>query len=164
MKSISRYYTYLTLNLHLSAFIRTDTFYFIIHVLIFFRRKFNGLGKLLSQNQRSGGLAILENETNNGKRYIYYLVTKTISSFKPTYEDFWFSLKKLRDHIRKNEVKKLAIPKLGCGLDRLDWDIVKSMIQFIFKDVDVEIVVCNFQQVRFFNLTFHAQTVVFYYG
>ena len=39
-------------------------------------------------------------------------------------------------------IKKLVMPKIGCGLDRLSWDKVEPMIQEIFKDLDIEIVVC----------------------
>lgn len=106
------------------------------------------MGNLLSQGQGSGGLAILENKTAQGKRYIYYLVTKWLSSSKPIYEDFFSSLIKFRDHVHENGVKKVAIPKIGCGLDRLEWGQVKRMLAFLFRDVDVEITVCNFQQVR----------------
>lgn len=96
-------------------------------------------------------MAILEKKTKEGIRYIYYLVTKQLSQEKPTYTDFWFSLQEMRNHVRENNVKKLAIPKIGCGLDRLDWNIVQHMIEFLFKDVEIdEVVVCNFQQVIVF--------------
>lgn len=40
------------------------------------------------------------------------------------------------------EVKYLAMPKIGCGLDRLQWGKVKEIICEVFKDMDVEILVC----------------------
>lgn len=103
---------------------------------------------LLNQRQKQGGLGVLEDENDGSTRYIYYLVTKRESTGKPTYEKFWSSLQKMRNHIKKNNVKKLAIPRLGCGLDRLEWTRVKNMIEFLFRDVDIKITVCNFQQVR----------------
>nr|XP_023014400.1 uncharacterized protein LOC111504128 isoform X2 [Leptinotarsa decemlineata] len=111
-------------------------------IAVTFKREFKELDDLLSQRQRQGGLAVLKSEN----RYIYYLVTKRLSTGKPTYETFWSSLKKMRDHIISHDVKKLAIPRIGCGLDRLDWVKVKFMIEFLFKAIDIEIVVCNFQQ------------------
>lgn len=128
-------------------------------MLFIFRKKFGRLPQLLSQKQKPGGLAVLEEDSELGTRYIYYLVTKRLSTEKPTYENFWSSLKKMRDDVRNHEVKKLAIPKIGCGLDRLDWSIVKDMITFLFKDIDVEVVVCNFQQVNvlcFFYIQFDS--------
>lgn len=32
------------------------------------------------------------------------------------------------------------MPKIGCGLDRLQWDKVKEIIINTFKDIDLEIV------------------------
>lgn len=45
----------------------------------------------------------------------------------------------LREHCQKNGVDKLAIPRLGTGEDRLDWPIVKQIIEDVFKDTDVSI-------------------------
>ncbi|KAG5889537.1 hypothetical protein JTB14_036628 [Gonioctena quinquepunctata] len=115
-------------------------------IAVNFKRDFKGLGGLLHQRQKQGGLAVLEVDNETGKRYIYYLVTKKVSTGKPTYETFWSSLKKMRDHIQENGVNKLAIPRIGCGLDRLEWSRVKYMVEFLFRNVSIEIVVCNFQQ------------------
>ena len=38
-------------------------------------------------------------------------------------------------------IKKLAMPKIGCGLDRLQWSKVRENIKEAFKDIDIEIVV-----------------------
>lgn len=91
-------------------------------------------------------MAILDDK----ERYIYYLITKKLSNGKPTYHTLWSSLKKLQQHIEQKEVKKLAIPRIGCGLDRLEWSTVKRMLEFIFQNTNVEITVCNFQQVRIY--------------
>ena len=40
-------------------------------------------------------------------------------------------------------IVKIAMPLLGCGLDRLNWDIVKYHIKQVFKDTDIEILVCK---------------------
>ena len=37
----------------------------------------------------------------------------------------------------------IAIPKLGCGLDKLEWDKVKKLIENIFSDIDIKIIVCS---------------------
>ena len=39
-------------------------------------------------------------------------------------------------------VKKIAMPKIGCGLDRLNWNIVRSIIKEVFEDTDIEILIC----------------------
>ena len=43
----------------------------------------------------------------------------------------------MKEKLSKNKnIKKLVIPKIGCGLDRLSWDKVEPMVQEIFKDLD----------------------------
>lgn len=39
------------------------------------------------------------------------------------------------------EVKKIAMPKIGSGLE-LQWNKVSEIIQEVFKDTDIEILVC----------------------
>jgi hypothetical protein len=118
--------------------------YFPCHQLTF-RGEFKRVRELLNQKERPGGLAILTHKD----RFIYYLVTKCLSSDKPTYSTLFSSLKKLRGHVTANDVKKLAMPRIGCGLDRQQWEEVKFMIEFVFAKVDVEIVVCNLEPVRY---------------
>jgi hypothetical protein len=38
------------------------------------------------------------------------------------------------------------MPKIGCGLDKLDWSKVRSIIEDIFEDVDCEIVVMYLEE------------------
>ena len=38
--------------------------------------------------------------------------------------------------------KKLAMPKIGCGLDRCNWDDVLQIIDEVFGNSDIEITVC----------------------
>jgi hypothetical protein len=35
------------------------------------------------------------------------------------------------------------MPIIGCGLDRLQWDKVSEIIKDVFKDTDIEILVCK---------------------
>ncbi|XP_031355947.1 uncharacterized protein LOC116180204 isoform X2 [Photinus pyralis] len=111
-------------------------------IAVRFSQEFKRREELYSQRQRPGGLAILEDKG----RYIYYLVTKKESNGKPTMLTMWNSLRKLRQHIEDNNVKQLAIPRIGCGLDRLEWSEVKYLLECIFQETDVAITVCNYQQ------------------
>lgn len=54
-------------------------------------------------------------------RYVYYLVTKPRFTDKPTYESLEHSLASLHHLMKESNVTELAIPRLGCGLDRLTW-------------------------------------------
>lgn len=69
-------------------------------IAVSFKVKFNNVELLRSQKQKPGGVAILE----NGKRFIYYLVTKEVSFGKPTYKNLWNSLVNMREHVVKHKV------------------------------------------------------------
>lgn len=74
---------------------------------------------------------------------VFNLITKEKYWQKPSYNSLGESLLVMKEKLSKNKnIKKLVMPKIGCGLDRLSWDKVEPMIQEIFKDLDIEIVVC----------------------
>ena len=68
-------------------------------------------------------------------------VTKVRYFHKPTYETLRSSLCALRDHCVSSEVRKLCMPRIGCGLDKLKWERVVAVIQEVFADVDMAITV-----------------------
>lgn len=70
---------------------------------------------------------------------VYNLITKPRYFNKPTYDSLEQSLLLMKEDILENDIHYLAIPKLGCGLDRLDWEIVKNILENVFKDIDIEI-------------------------
>ena len=84
-----------------------------------------------------GGLAYLK---RNG-RFIYYLVTKPRYYKKPTMNSLKHSILEMKQHCVQNGVKYLAMPQIGCGLDKLKWNEVRSMLCSIFRHTDIQIVV-----------------------
>jgi hypothetical protein len=82
-----------------------------------------------------GGDALLINN-------VFNLVTKQKCWHKPTYESLKDSLETMKVIMELEDVTKLAMPKIGCGLDKLSWDRVYDMICEVFEDTDVEIVIC----------------------
>ena len=79
---------------------------------------------------------------NNGTD-VYNLVTKRYFKGKPTYTSLSHSLLDLKCKMEENEHTHLAIPRIGCGLDRLQWDLVQRIIWEIFKETEVELLVCT---------------------
>lgn len=73
---------------------------------------------------------------------VFNLVTKERYFHKPTLESLRTTLEEMAEYVGIMNVKKIAMPRIGCGLDRLNWDDVEPMIQEVFKDLDVEIMVC----------------------
>jgi hypothetical protein len=82
----------------------------------------------------------------NRNRFIYYLVTKekTGGGCLPTYQTLESSLRAMRAHMLNNSVKEVAIPTIGCGLDRLEWPHVQTMLFKVFGDDPFKITVYKF--------------------
>lgn len=77
---------------------------------------------------------------------VYNLITKNLSYKRPTYDNFTESLRIMKEEIVKDGVKFLAMPQIGCGLDGLNWSIVRAIIKDIFEDTDVNIVIYIYKQ------------------
>ncbi|XP_067643149.1 ADP-ribose glycohydrolase OARD1 isoform X2 [Eurosta solidaginis] len=109
-------------------------------IAVKFRTKFGQMHTLKQQEQKPGGVAVLQDKS----RFIYYLVTKESSWAKPTYQSLNDSLNAMKIHMLKHNINKLAIPRIGCGLDGLVWQKVKNMLHKVFEEVPVEIIVYNY--------------------
>lgn len=75
-------------------------------------------------------------------RLIINLITKSKSYHKPTRKDFNETISCLKRYVDHYNIKKIAIPQIGSGLDKLNWRVTSRKIKEIFRDSDVEIVVC----------------------
>ncbi len=126
-----------------------------------FKQKFGRVDQLKSQGTRSGGVAVLEDDAMdatverdsgndgdnvqsdqyNGRRFIYYLVTKQRYFHKPTYQSLESSLVEMKKHMTFHQVYRLSMPLIGCGLDGLKWDMVTEMIKRVFGDLSLKITV-----------------------
>jgi hypothetical protein len=84
----------------------------------------------------SGGDALLVDN-------VFNLVTKQKHWNKPTYESLRNSLEDMREQLDFLCATKLAMPWIGCGLDRLDKYVVYNIIYEVFEDMDIEIVICE---------------------
>ena len=102
-----------------------------------FRDKFGRTNELAQANAKIGETAILK--LNNPNRFIYNMVTKEKYSDFPTYDSLQESLVFTRDHAMKNNVDHIAMPKIGCGLDKLNWNAVRTLIKNVFLDTDIKI-------------------------
>ncbi len=104
-------------------------------IAIFFKKKYGGVDELRSQDPQIGSVGILE---RNGI-YIYYLVTKSRSSGYPTLSDLKKSLISMKNHAVRHGVKIISMPRIGSGLDRLDWADVKQTIFDVFNGTGIKI-------------------------
>lgn len=73
---------------------------------------------------------------------IFNLITKKNVWDKPTYDTMTTALKKMKKLCLDKGIKKIAMPKIGCGIDRLEWSKVSEIIKDIFSNTEIEILVC----------------------
>lgn len=72
------------------------------------------------------------------------LITKPRYFQKPTYKTLRLSLTNLI--LAKPQFQTIAMPKIGCGLDRLEWSKVRQIVQTLFAPFNVEVIVYSFKK------------------
>lgn len=78
------------------------------------------------------------------KQYkVFNLITKDKYYKKPTYKTLKESLIDMKNYAVSQNIKTIACPLIGCGLDGLDWMKVRDIIQEVFKTTDIKIIVCK---------------------
>lgn len=106
-------------------------------IAVLFKKKFGGVAAVKAQNKDLGECAVLKDNS----RFIYYLITKEKYNHKPKLATLKQALCDMKDHCVANAVSELCLPKIGCGLDRLDWKEVKQVLVETFKDTNVKLCV-----------------------
>jgi len=105
-------------------------------IAVQFKHRFNGLHSLEQQKKRIGQVAYLKTED----RYIFYLITKQKSCYDlPSIFSLRNCLLELKQLCIELGVHRLSMPKIGSGMDRLDWLQVKGAIKDTFSDTDMVI-------------------------
>lgn len=74
---------------------------------------------------------------------VFNLITKKKYSDKPTYKTLKESLLHMKKYAVAHDIKKIAMPTIASGLDKLDWYKVKDIVQEVFKDTKIKIIVCK---------------------
>lgn len=69
------------------------------------------------------------------------LVTKERYFHKPTLETLRQALEDFCAQALEMKLTKIAMPKIGCGLDKLQWENVRGIIKDIFGETDLDIFV-----------------------
>ncbi len=106
-------------------------------IAVDFNKNFHLKQTLLEENEilRSPGCVILYNG-------VFNLFTKREYYKKPNYITMRSCIKEMARYCMVFNIRHLAMPKIGCGLDKLSWAVVKKIIQEEFENIDVEITVC----------------------
>lgn len=74
---------------------------------------------------------------------VFNLITKERYWDKPTYTLLFEALQQMYTLCDMYGIKKIAMPTIGAGLDKLDWNKVSTLIKDVFKNTDIEILVCR---------------------
>lgn len=72
---------------------------------------------------------------------VFNLVTKPRYFDKPTYKSLGLAMDALAAACVARGVTRLAMPRIGCGLDRLHWEKVRPMLEERFSSLPIEIVI-----------------------
>ncbi|CAL1606586.1 unnamed protein product [Knipowitschia caucasica] len=106
-------------------------------IAVRFKKEFGGVAELKGQQKQMGQCAVLK----DGRRYVYYLITKTRYYQKPTYDSLKRSLEDMKSHCIANGVSKVSMPRIGCGLDKLAWRRVAEILKEVFESSNISITV-----------------------
>ena len=115
----------------------SDDFAFGKGIALEFQKRFqmrDKLNKFSKEPWRVPNCILIEN--------VFNLVTKEKYWHKPTYDTLKGSLEIMKDMCKIFGVSKVAMPIIGCGLDKLQWSRVSEIIQEVFNNIDIEILVC----------------------
>lgn len=74
---------------------------------------------------------------------VFNLVTKDRVYHKSTYDTLIETLEDMKAQCENLDINKIAMPRIGCGLDGLSWDTVEEIIKEVFEDTDMEILICT---------------------
>ena len=112
-------------------------------IAVQFNKKYDLRNILIKNNVKDNwigrGYCIPSRECN-----VFNLITKRKYSDKPTYATLRQALIDMKNYALAKNIDRIAMPKIGCGLDKLTWENnVEKLIKEVFKNTDIKIIVCS---------------------
>ena len=105
-----------------------------------FNSRYPGMKTYCMSSAPQVGTAIYYSPPNQNPP-VFNLVTKRAYFMKPSYESVKKSLEDMKEKCQENSIKRIAMPRIGAGLDKLEWPKVRAIIRHTFNDTDIEICV-----------------------
>lgn len=102
-----------------------------------FRTRFGGVEELRVQEPEVGKCLLLR----RGGRAVFYLVIKTRSCDKPTYDGLRRAVEDMLRVMEAENIPSAGLPRPDCGRDGLSWVKVKRILREVTRDRQVEVVV-----------------------
>lgn len=103
-----------------------------------FRNKFPDMIKAMNASPTPNVTDIFPFRTDDTRhKLVLNLITKERFFFKPTRENFNRTLMNLHSFLVENDIKTIAMPRIGAGLDRLNWSETEVFLKEHFSDIDV---------------------------
>ena len=107
-------------------------------IAVEFKKRFGNQNMLINNSLGVGTTLLLSPPLI--EKHVFYLITKPYSkSSKPSYQSIEKCLDDMFKQAKENGITKIAMPKIGCGLDGLNWNIVKNIIK---KYQNTDVLVC----------------------
>ena len=97
-----------------------------------FIRSYSHLPPIGESVNRVGGFLVYKDE-NHG-RYVYLLITKPSIEEVAKYDTLKVCLLRMKEHASLHGVSKLAMPRIGCVDDELEWANVAICLEVVFQD------------------------------
>jgi len=100
-----------------------------------FGRRFKQRPQILAKSPQVGEAVAVA----YGNRMIFNLVTKEKYYQKPTLGTMAAALKSMAEKAKKLGIKKISMPKIGSGLDKLSWNLVANLIELHAGDIEIDV-------------------------
>jgi len=102
-------------------------------IAVQFQKKFGLRDMLLSSGEE------LDSPTCVFVGRVFNLITKKRSNGKPTPLSIRLAVRRMAELAVDHKVERIAMPRIGCGLDRQSWAVVREIIREELADIDVDV-------------------------
>lgn len=88
-----------------------------------FRQRYGKPPQVLGKSPAVVGEVIVQiPDEGTDRTEVFHLVTKQTWRNLPTVDDLMSTMKSLRRELEHRNLREVWMPKIACGLDRMDWD------------------------------------------